>query len=114
MQLIYTIPNLIEDREYDFRVFAINEAGLISEPAVGSNPVLVKDPNGETKALSTRQQYSKGASLNFSMVVKLHHLLKDNQVYTVHKRTANFEISLGSLELQDIVVLSHKVQPCSY
>ncbi|XP_033640975.1 twitchin-like isoform X1 [Asterias rubens] len=45
MQLIYTIPNLIEDREYDFRVFAINEAGLISEPAVGSNPVLVKDPN---------------------------------------------------------------------
>ncbi|XP_038051694.1 twitchin-like [Patiria miniata] len=45
MQLIMTIPNLIEDREYDFRVTAINQAGLVSEPAVGSNSVLVKDPN---------------------------------------------------------------------
>ncbi|XP_022091183.1 twitchin-like isoform X3 [Acanthaster planci] len=43
--LTMTIPNLIEDREYDFRVTAVNEAGLVSEPAVGSHSVLVKDPN---------------------------------------------------------------------
>lgn len=39
------IPNLIEDRRYEFRVFAENEAGM-SKPSLASNSVKVKDPNG--------------------------------------------------------------------
>lgn len=39
------IPNLIEDRRYEFRVFAGNEAGM-SKPSLASNSVKVKDPNG--------------------------------------------------------------------
>ena len=43
---IFNIPNLIEDREYDFRVFAVNEAGE-SKPAATGRRVLVKDPKGQ-------------------------------------------------------------------
>lgn len=39
------IPNLIEDRRYEFRVFTENEAGM-SKPSLASNSVKVKDPNG--------------------------------------------------------------------
>ena len=39
------IPNLVEDKQYEFRVFAENEAGL-SKPSMASNSVKVKDPNG--------------------------------------------------------------------
>ena len=39
------IPNLIEDRRYEFRVFAENEAGM-SKPSMASNSVKIKDPNG--------------------------------------------------------------------
>lgn len=39
------IPSLIEDRRYEFRVFAENEAGL-SKPSIASNSVKIKDPNG--------------------------------------------------------------------
>ncbi|CAL1540886.1 unnamed protein product, partial [Lymnaea stagnalis] len=38
------IPNLIEDRHYEFRVFAQNEAGL-SKPSIASNTVKIKDPH---------------------------------------------------------------------
>ncbi|XP_055900297.1 twitchin-like isoform X6 [Biomphalaria glabrata] len=38
------IPNLIEDRQYEFRVFAQNEAGL-SKPSTASNSVKIKDPH---------------------------------------------------------------------
>ncbi|XP_013785867.1 twitchin-like, partial [Limulus polyphemus] len=37
------ISNLIEDRQYEFRVFAVNEAG-ISPPSVNSSSVKIKDP----------------------------------------------------------------------
>ena len=43
---IFNIPSLIEDREYEFRVFAVNEAGE-SKPSTASRKVKVKDPNGE-------------------------------------------------------------------
>ena len=42
---IYNVPNLIEDREYDFRVVAVNEAGE-SKPAETDRRIKVKDPKG--------------------------------------------------------------------
>ena len=44
------IPNLIEDRQYEFRVFAQNESGL-SKPSSASRAVKIKDPNGEVSDL---------------------------------------------------------------
>lgn len=41
------ISNLIEDRQYEFRVFAQNEAGL-SEPSSNSSSIRIKDPKGPT------------------------------------------------------------------
>ncbi|CAG5133824.1 unnamed protein product, partial [Candidula unifasciata] len=38
------IPNLLEDRHYEFRVFAENEAGL-SKPSFVCNPIKIKDPH---------------------------------------------------------------------
>ncbi|XP_017494185.1 PREDICTED: twitchin-like, partial [Rhagoletis zephyria] len=38
------IAHLIEDREYEFRVFAVNEAGQ-SPPSEASRPIRVKDPD---------------------------------------------------------------------
>ncbi|XP_023931299.1 twitchin isoform X3 [Lingula anatina] len=40
---IWNVPNLIEDREYEFRVTAVNEAGE-SKPSMASRKVKVKDP----------------------------------------------------------------------
>jgi len=44
---IYNVPNLIEDREYDFRVTAVNEAGE-SKPATTGRRIKVKDPKGKS------------------------------------------------------------------
>ncbi|XP_074598807.1 projectin protein bent isoform X2 [Brevipalpus obovatus] len=41
------ISNLIEDRNYEFRVFAVNEAGL-SPPSEASRSVKIKDPQAAT------------------------------------------------------------------
>ena len=41
------VSNLVEDRQYEFRVFAENEAGL-SEPSTCSTSVKIKDPNAAT------------------------------------------------------------------
>ncbi|KAM3173269.1 hypothetical protein ACTXT7_012839 [Hymenolepis weldensis] len=41
--LSYNLPNLIEDKSYEFRVFAVNDAGE-SPPSTIDGPVLVKDP----------------------------------------------------------------------
>ncbi|KAL8565325.1 hypothetical protein ACOMHN_029021 [Nucella lapillus] len=41
---MFNIPNLIEDKRYEFRVFAENEAGM-SKPSMASNSVKIKDPN---------------------------------------------------------------------
>ncbi|XP_061166987.1 twitchin-like isoform X9 [Saccostrea echinata] len=38
------IPNLIEDKRYEFRVFAENEAGM-SKPSLASTSVKIKDPH---------------------------------------------------------------------
>ena len=43
---IINIPNLIEDKRYEFRVFAENDAG-ISKPSMNSQAVKIKDPKGE-------------------------------------------------------------------
>ena len=42
---ILNIPNLIEDKRYEFRVFAENEAGM-SKPSMNSQTVKIKDPKG--------------------------------------------------------------------
>ena len=46
MQLVYNVPNLIEDRKYEFRIFAVNKAGR-GKPSSASNSVTVKDPYGK-------------------------------------------------------------------
>ena len=43
---IFNVANLIEDREYEFRVIAVNEAGE-SRAASTVRKVKVKDPKGE-------------------------------------------------------------------
>ena len=43
---VFNVPNLIEDREYDFRIFAVNEAGE-SKPVETSKRIKVTDPKGE-------------------------------------------------------------------
>lgn len=45
----FNVPNLIEEHEYEFRVFAENEAGL-SKPSNASRRVRVKDPRAATLA----------------------------------------------------------------
>lgn len=47
---IFNVPNLIEDREYEFRVFAVNEAGE-SKPSTATRKVKVRDPNGKFQLL---------------------------------------------------------------
>ena len=41
---IYNVPNLIENQEYEFRIYAENEAG-VGEPSEASRLIQVKDPN---------------------------------------------------------------------
>ncbi|XP_055331451.1 twitchin-like isoform X3 [Paramacrobiotus metropolitanus] len=41
---MFNVANLIEDREYEFRIFAVNAAGL-SPPSSNSKIIKVKDPN---------------------------------------------------------------------
>ena len=48
---IFNVANLIEDREYEFRVIAVNEAGE-SKAASTVRKVKVKDPKGELCHLS--------------------------------------------------------------
>jgi hypothetical protein len=43
---IFNIPNLIEDREYEFRVYAVNEAGE-SKPSMATRKIKIKDPKGK-------------------------------------------------------------------
>lgn len=43
---IFNVANLIEDREYEFRVIAVNDAGE-SQAATTVRKVKVKDPKGE-------------------------------------------------------------------
>ena len=47
MSLAFNVPNLIEDRQYEFRVFAVNAAGR-GKPSGASNSVKVKDPYGKS------------------------------------------------------------------
>ncbi|XP_052707844.1 twitchin-like isoform X13 [Crassostrea angulata] len=67
------IPNLIEDRRYEFRVFAENEAGM-SKPSLASNSVKVKDPNA-------------------AVVPEISQGLRDIQ--TVAGKTATFELEVS-------------------
>lgn len=53
-QNIYNVPNLIEGRKYEFRVFAVNAAGL-SPPSSNTSPVVVQPSEGE---YSTQYRYS--------------------------------------------------------
>lgn len=51
LTLSYNVPNLIEDKTYEFRVMAVNDAGE-SEPTMIDRPVCVKDPKGRECLIS--------------------------------------------------------------
>ena len=42
---MYNISNLVEDRQYEFRVFAVNEAGA-GPPSQATGSIKIKDPQG--------------------------------------------------------------------
>jgi len=69
----FNIANLLEDHEYNFRVFAENEAGL-SEPSSNSKNVLVKDPNAAfTPEFLTRLEdtsANEGKTAHFECEIK--------------------------------------------
>lgn len=44
-QSIFNVSNLIEGRQYEFRVFAVNDAGS-SQPSSNTNMITVKAPEG--------------------------------------------------------------------
>ncbi|CAH8566640.1 unnamed protein product [Schistosoma rodhaini] len=48
LTLSYNVSNLIEDKTYEFRVMAVNEAGE-SEPTMIDRPVCVKDPKAVSR-----------------------------------------------------------------
>ncbi|CAH8497134.1 unnamed protein product [Schistosoma turkestanicum] len=48
LTLSYNVPNLIEDKTYEFRVMAVNDAGE-SEPTSIDRPVCVKDPKAVSR-----------------------------------------------------------------
>uniref|UniRef100_A0A3Q0KKY1 non-specific serine/threonine protein kinase n=1 Tax=Schistosoma mansoni TaxID=6183 RepID=A0A3Q0KKY1_SCHMA len=48
LTLSYNVPNLIEDKTYEFRVMAVNDAGE-SEPTMIDRPVCVKDPKAVSR-----------------------------------------------------------------
>ena len=50
------VPNMLEDRQYEFRVFAENPSGL-SKPSLASSSVKVKDPHGEFTLIFLRSTW---------------------------------------------------------
>ncbi len=62
---IFNVPNLIEDEEYEFRVFAVNEAGE-SQPSTATRKVKVKDPKGMHTGF-IGSLYSKTTHMTFKM-----------------------------------------------
>lgn len=50
----FNVPNLIENKEYEFRIFAENPAGL-SQPSTCSKSVKIRDPNAATLPEFTAQ-----------------------------------------------------------
>ncbi len=75
----FNIANLLEDHEYEFRVFAENEAG-VGEPSSNSKTVLVKDPNAAyTPEFTTRLEdcsANEGKSAHFECDIKVVTLFK--------------------------------------
>ena len=67
-QTIFNVSGLIEDREYEFRIFAVNEAGE-SRPSSGSRKVKVRDPNG--KLYFKKLPHCAQLSLSLSEIYKM-------------------------------------------
>ncbi|XP_030829655.1 twitchin isoform X2 [Strongylocentrotus purpuratus] len=65
----FMIPNLVEGREYEFRIVSVNRAGK-GEPSMASLPVTIRDPNPITKPKFEEQVKEatgvQGKSVKFS------------------------------------------------
>ena len=78
---IYNITGLIEDREYNFRVIAVNEAGE-SSPTETSRKIKVRDPKGDSirdKLISEIQLFRNVKFINFDRKIffsNTEHILK--------------------------------------
>ncbi|XP_076471204.1 twitchin-like [Babylonia areolata] len=78
---LFNIPSLIEDKRYEFRVFAENEAGM-SKPSMASNSVKIKDPNA-------------------AVVPEFHAGLR--KIAAVEGKTARFECEVSGQPPPDVV-----------
>ncbi len=87
------ISNLIEDRQYEFRVFAQNAAGL-SNPSYAANLVKIKDPLGNImkyRISKSSLSFEKSRSSKLSELIHfMNAKLSNKSIFA-----ANFEIFLN-------------------
>lgn len=58
----FTVPNLIENREYEFRVVAVNSAGR-GEPSDATKPIKIQETGGSRPQI-VRKPFDAASPLN--------------------------------------------------
>lgn len=78
--LSVNLPNLIEDKSYEFRVMAVNEAGE-SAPSTLDQPVLIHDPRRKLFVCSFHAPMSKQSANSIEFYTQLyveHYILQSD------------------------------------